>query len=89
MLSSYAPVVSKEKAYHEALSMKEITNSMFEASNMMTKFDPRHGKYMACCLIYRGDVVPKNVNAVTKNIEVLKAECTMLRNMVINLNMDS
>merc|ERR1711869_133563 len=23
----------------------------------MTKCDPRHGKYMACCLMYRGDVV--------------------------------
>ncbi len=30
---------------------------------MMAKCDPRHGKYMACCLMYRGDVVPKDVNA--------------------------
>merc|ERR1711968_128003 len=30
---------------------------------MMTKCDPRHGKYMACCMMYRGDVVPKDVNA--------------------------
>ena len=27
------------------------------------KCDPRHGKYMSCCLMYRGDVVPKDVNA--------------------------
>ncbi|KAF9621805.1 hypothetical protein IFM89_028243 [Coptis chinensis] len=27
---------------------------------MMAKCDPRHGKYMACCLMYRGDVVPKD-----------------------------
>ncbi|XP_034040651.1 tubulin alpha chain [Thalassophryne amazonica] len=26
----------------------------------MMKCDPRHGKYMACCLLYRGDVVPKD-----------------------------
>ena len=69
MLSSYAPVVSKEKAYHEALSVKETTNSVFEASNMMTKCDPRHGKYMACCLMYRGDVVPKDVNAAVSMIK--------------------
>ena len=31
---------------------------------MMAKCDPRHGKYMACCLMYRGDVVPKDVNAL-------------------------
>jgi hypothetical protein len=30
---------------------------------MLTKCDPRHGKYMACCLMYRGDVVPKDVNS--------------------------
>ncbi|CAA6674070.1 unnamed protein product [Spirodela intermedia] len=35
----------------------------FEPSSMMAKCDPRHGKYMACCLMYRGDVVPKDVNA--------------------------
>lgn len=31
--------------------------------------DPRHGKYMACCLMYRGDVVPKDVNASVATIK--------------------
>ena len=69
MLSSYAPVISAEKAYHEQLSVAEITNSAFEPSSMMAKCDPRHGKYMACCLMYRGDVVPKDVNAAVANIK--------------------
>merc|ERR1712110_1384305 len=46
MLSSYAPVISAEKAYHEQLSVAEITNSSFEPASMMAKCDPRHGKYM-------------------------------------------
>merc|ERR1712225_55560 len=37
MLSSYAPVISAEKAYHEQLSVAEITNACFEPANMMTK----------------------------------------------------
>ena len=37
MLSSYAPVISAEKAYHEQLSVAEITNSAFEPSSMMAK----------------------------------------------------
>jgi tubulin alpha len=69
MLTSYAPVISAEKAYHESLSVAEITNSVFEPSSMMTKCDPRHGKYMACCLMYRGDVVPKDVNAAVATIK--------------------
>merc|ERR550537_1686118 len=36
---------------------------------MMVKCDPRHGKYMACCLMYRGDVVPKDVNAAVATIK--------------------
>ncbi|KAG2375155.1 hypothetical protein C9374_010159 [Naegleria lovaniensis] len=69
MLCSYAPVISAEKAYHEQLSVAEITNSAFEPASMMAKCDPRHGKYMACCLMYRGDVVPKDVNAAVATIK--------------------
>jgi hypothetical protein len=36
---------------------------VFEPANMMVKCDPRQGKYMACCRIYRGDVVPKCARA--------------------------
>ena len=69
MLSSYAPVISAAKAYHEQLSVPEITNAVFEPASMMAKCDPRHGKYMACCLMYRGDVVPKDVNAAVATIK--------------------
>jgi len=69
MLCSMAPVVSAAKAYHEMLSVAEITNAAFEPANMMSKCDPRHGKYMACCLMYRGDIVPKDVNASVASIK--------------------
>lgn len=51
------------QAYHEGMSVSEITAELFEPQNQMVKCDPRDGKYMACCLLYRGDVVPKDVNA--------------------------
>ena len=44
-------------------------HSAFEPASMMAKCDPRHGKYMACCLMYRGDVVPKDVNASVATIK--------------------
>eukprot|EP00439_Symbiodinium_sp_Y106_P025766 s1994_g3.t1 len=64
MLTSYAPVISAEKAYHEQLSVAEITMSVFEPASMMVKC-----KYMACCMMYRGDVVPKDVNAAVATIK--------------------
>ena len=39
MLSSYAPVISAEKAYHEQLSVAEVTASAFEPASMMAKCD--------------------------------------------------
>jgi len=68
-LVNYAPVVSAEKAYHEQMTVQELTSSCFEPQNQMVKCDPRHGKYMACCLLYRGDVVPKDVNAAIASIK--------------------
>uniref|UniRef100_A0A7N8XXN6 Tubulin/FtsZ 2-layer sandwich domain-containing protein n=1 Tax=Mastacembelus armatus TaxID=205130 RepID=A0A7N8XXN6_9TELE len=65
-LATYAPDISAEKAYHE---QHEITNACFEPANQLVKCDPRHGEYMACCLLYRGDVVPKDVNAAIANIK--------------------
>jgi len=69
MLCSYAPVISKDKAAHETMTVQELTNSVFEPSNMMAKCDPRNGKYMACCLMYRGDVVPKDVTQAVGQIK--------------------
>lgn len=69
MLTSYAPLFSAEKAFHEQMNVTELTNSLFKEQNLMAKCDPKLGKYMACCLMYRGDVQPKDVNAAVSTIK--------------------
>eukprot|EP00761_Pharyngomonas_kirbyi_P007306 gb/GECH01007316.1/.p1 GENE.gb/GECH01007316.1/~~gb/GECH01007316.1/.p1 ORF type:complete len:458 (+),score=104.50 gb/GECH01007316.1/:1-1374(+) len=69
MLSSYAPIHSKDRVYHQSMNVPEITTAAFESQNMMAKCDPRRGKYMSCCLMYRGDVPSTDVRTA---INVLK-----------------
>lgn len=73
-LATYAPVISAEKATHEQFTIADITTACFEPANQLVKCDPRHGKYMACCLLYRGDIVPKDVSAA---IATIKAKRTI------------
>ena len=39
----------------------------------MVTCNPKTGKYMAVCLLYRGDVVPKDVNAAIASMKVKKS----------------
>jgi len=69
LTTSYAPLVSKSRASHQQHSVQEITTAAFDPANTFVKCDPRKGKYMACCLMYRGDVVPKDVSVAINKIK--------------------
>lgn len=68
-LASYAPVLPVEKAYHESITVADLTSSLFEPDSQMVKCDLDNGKYMACCVLYRGDVVPKDINSAIASIK--------------------
>jgi len=70
LTTSYAPLLSGEAAINERSSVKDITNAAFEPQNMMCKVDPRSGKYMATCLMYRGDV---RHNDVTQAMQAVRS----------------
>ncbi|KZT72542.1 tubulin alpha-1B chain [Daedalea quercina L-15889] len=71
-VASYAPLLSAEKAHHEQNSVAEMTISAFEPGNQMVKCEPKDGKYMACALLYRGDVVPKDTQAAVGSVKTKK-----------------
>ena len=46
-LATYAPVLSADKAHHEAMTVEDITKSCFEPMNQMVKCDPRKGETLS------------------------------------------
>mmetsp|Transcript_20879 Transcript_20879/g.38735 ORF Transcript_20879/g.38735 Transcript_20879/m.38735 type:complete len:447 (+) Transcript_20879:78-1418(+) len=69
VLSSYAPLVSSDAAENDGLSVVQISYSVFEPDSMMAICNSRTGKYMAVCLMYRGDVVPKDIGAAVASLK--------------------
>ncbi|XP_041037314.1 tubulin alpha-1C chain-like [Carcharodon carcharias] len=68
-LVTYAPLIPKEVQYTNQHNTLKITKSCFKAGSQMVKCEPHHGKYMACCMLYRGDVQAKEVNAAITTIK--------------------
>jgi len=69
MTTALAPVISKKKASHEAQTIREITDHMFQPQNMLVKysdFDPVEDKYMAISINYRGQIKSKEANATVQ-----------------------
>merc|ERR1712110_664951 len=69
MTTALAPVVSKDKKDHEAQTVREITDHVFQPQDMLVKyadFDPVEDKYMAISVNYRGTIQSKEANATVQ-----------------------
>jgi len=69
MTTALAPVINAKKASHEAQTIREITDHVFQPQNMLVKyadFDPVEDKYMAISVNYRGSIKSKEANATVQ-----------------------
>merc|ERR1712203_1321593 len=69
MTTSLAPLISTDKSSHEAQTVREITDHVFQPPNMLVKyadFDPVEDKYMAISLNYRGEIKSKEANTTVQ-----------------------
>merc|ERR1712241_1490938 len=69
MTTGLAPVVSLKKKDHEAGTVREITDHVFQPQNMLVKyadFDPVEDKYMAISINYRGAIKSKEANSTVQ-----------------------
>lgn len=67
-LVSFAPMINKSKAGHERLSASELVNSCFEQKTQLVKCDVRNGKFISCCMLFRGDIKTKEATAALSDV---------------------
>uniref|UniRef100_A0AAG5D109 Tubulin beta chain n=1 Tax=Anopheles atroparvus TaxID=41427 RepID=A0AAG5D109_ANOAO len=68
-MPGFAPLTAKGSQQYRALTVAELTQQMFDAKNMMTACDPRHGRYLTCAAIFRGPMSMKEVDQQMFNIQ--------------------
>ena len=60
-MPGFAPLTSRGSQQYRALTVPELVSQMFDAKNMMTASDPRHGRYLTAAAIFRGRMSMKEV----------------------------
>ncbi|CRK93338.1 CLUMA_CG006879, isoform A [Clunio marinus] len=71
-LCTYAPLVPVEKGPLADMSTQLITQACFHPQTQLVKCDPKKGKYICCCMLYRGDVEPTEINNAIREIKCKK-----------------
>merc|ERR1712209_319517 len=68
-MPGFAPLTSRGSQQYRPLSVPELTQQMFDAKNMMTACDPRHGRYLTVAAVFRGRMSMKEVDEQMLNIQ--------------------
>jgi len=68
-MPGFAPLTARGSQQYRALTVPELTQQMFDAKNMMTACDPRHGRYLTVAAIFRGRMSMKDVDEQMINIQ--------------------
>ncbi|KAK6635181.1 hypothetical protein RUM44_000432 [Polyplax serrata] len=71
-MTGIAPIITQAKVFHEQLSVHDITSECFDNTNQLVKCDLKRGKFIACCLLYRGDIVSNDIKQAITSIKSRK-----------------
>lgn len=61
-LVGFAPLTAVSSQGFRVLSVPELTQQAFDPKNMMCAADPRHGRYLTCAMMFRGEMSSKEVD---------------------------
>lgn len=66
-LISYAPLT--HSGHCNILASTQLASMSLDSHCQMTKIDPRQGKYLSVCMMFRGDLNPTDINTTIAFIQ--------------------
>ncbi|VDO95883.1 unnamed protein product [Heligmosomoides polygyrus] len=88
-LTTYAPIISAEKAFHEQMTVSEITQQCFEPGAQMVKCDPRRGKYMVSKALGECKLCFAEESRITRRVGVAKSGLMLIQGWAVESNRSS
>ncbi|KAF7346172.1 Tubulin beta chain [Mycena sanguinolenta] len=73
-MTGIAPLTASGSAQYRQVSVHELTAQMFDAKNMMTACDPRHGRFLTVAAIFREGMDEMEFTEAESNMQDLVAE---------------
>jgi len=61
-LVGFAPLTSRQGQEFRLISVPDLVSQMFDVKNMMAACDPRQGRYLTACAMFRGKMSTKEVD---------------------------
>ncbi|KAJ0184335.1 hypothetical protein K1T71_000758 [Dendrolimus kikuchii] len=61
-MPGFAPLTARNSFNYRAQTVAELMSQMFNAGNMMTAADPRHGRYLTVATMFRGRMSMREVD---------------------------
>uniref|UniRef100_A0A1I7Y6M4 Tubulin beta chain n=1 Tax=Steinernema glaseri TaxID=37863 RepID=A0A1I7Y6M4_9BILA len=68
-MPGYAPLSAKGTQQYRSLTVRDLTQQMFDVKNMMTACDPRHGRYLTVAAMFRGKMSMRDVDQEMFNVQ--------------------
>lgn len=66
-LITYAPITNNANNISSACT--ELATMSFDRNYQMIKVDPKLGKYLSVCMMFRGDLLPTDINTAIAFIQ--------------------
>uniref|UniRef100_A0A1I7V9F7 Tubulin beta chain n=1 Tax=Loa loa TaxID=7209 RepID=A0A1I7V9F7_LOALO len=68
-MPGFAPLTARNTAAYRSLKINELIQQLFDARNMMTACDPRHGRYLTVAGMFRGRLSMHELETQILNVQ--------------------